>query len=83
MPVLALAVALVAVWVHWPCVRNSFTYWDDDLYLREVELHPRVTGATLKWAFGTTQPFYYHPPAGTGYRAQLRGHHALGARCRL
>ncbi|HUI06353.1 MAG TPA: hypothetical protein VL486_05050 [Verrucomicrobiae bacterium] len=61
MPVLALAVALITVRVYWPCVRNSFTYWDDDLYLRVVEQHPRLTWSTLKWAFTETQPFYYHP----------------------
>ena len=57
----ALAVALITAWVYWPSVGNSFTYWDDDLYLRAVEQHPRLTWAALKWAFTATQPFYYHP----------------------
>jgi len=60
-PVVALAVALITAWVYWPCVRNSFTFWDDDLYQREVEMHPRLTWPTLEWAFTATQPFYYHP----------------------
>jgi hypothetical protein len=57
----ALAAALITVWVYWPCTRNAFTFWDDDLYLREVEQHPRLTWPTLKWAFTATQPFYYQP----------------------
>lgn len=59
--VAALAVALVTAWFYWPCVRNSFTYWDDDIYLWAIGQHPRLTWATLKWTFTTTQPFYYHP----------------------
>jgi protein O-mannosyl-transferase len=57
----ALAVALITVSVDWPCVRNSFTFWDDDLYLREVERHPQLNWTTVKWAFTATQPFYYQP----------------------
>ena len=58
---LALAVAAITVWVHWPCVRNGFLNWDDDLYLEEMARHPRLTWQTVAWAFSTMVPFYYHP----------------------
>ena len=57
----ALAMMLSTACVYWPCVHNAFTYWDDDVYLREIERHPTLTGPTLAWAFSATQPFYYQP----------------------
>ena len=58
---LALAVATITVWIHWPCLQNGFLNWDDDIYLEAVAHHPQLDGETLAWAFTTTVPFYYHP----------------------
>ena len=59
--ILALAVAAITVWVHWPCVHGAFLNWDDDLYLDEIVRHPRLSWQTVAWAFSTVVPFYYHP----------------------
>ena len=59
--ILALAVAAITVWVHWPCVHGAFLNWDDDLYLNEIARHPRLSWQAVAWAFSTVLPFYYHP----------------------
>lgn len=59
--ILALAVAAITVWVHWPCVHGAFLNWDDDLYLNEITRHPRLSWQAVAWAFSTMLPFYYHP----------------------
>jgi len=59
--ILALAVAAITVWVHWPCVHGAFLNWDDDLYLNEIVRHPQLGWQTVAWAFSTVVPFYYHP----------------------
>ncbi len=60
---LALAVVAVTVWVHAPCCRNQFIDWDDDQYLALAEQHTPLSPATVRWAFTTAVPFYYHPLA--------------------
>ena len=78
----ALAVVAVTVWVHAPCLNNQFLDWDDDAYLALAGQHPGLTPATIRWAFTTTQPYYYQPLAWLSHVADLRiwgrqpwGHH--------
>ncbi len=68
----AVAVALLTIWVHWPAGRNEFVHWDDYAYLETVARHPRLNGATIRWAFGTTGHDYYSPLTWLSYVAQVR-----------
>ncbi len=50
----AVLVALLVVLAFWPCLRNGFTHWDDDIYLEGAAQHG------VGWAWTTTR-VYYHP----------------------
>ncbi len=59
--IVAASVAVLTAWAHWPAVRNGLVNWDDDIYLETVQRHPRLSGETVRWAFTSLVPFYYHP----------------------
>src|SRR5881296_120746 len=50
----AAAVAVLATLAFWPCTRNGFTHWDDNVYLEGAAQHG------VGWAWTTTR-VYYHP----------------------
>jgi protein O-mannosyl-transferase len=52
--IIAVAVAVLAALVFWPCTRNGFTHWDDNIYLEGAAQH------SVGWALTTTH-VYYHP----------------------
>jgi len=53
--IVAAVVVVTAAW-FWPSVGGQFLFWDDDIYLAELQ-QDRGVG----WAFTTIRPFYYHP----------------------
>lgn len=82
--VAALAVAVAAIWVHWPCVYGGFlTDMDDDVYMAAAEAYGGLTLAGVRWAFMETWEYYQPLPRLTHLLAYsiwgLRpwGHHAV------
>jgi tetratricopeptide (TPR) repeat protein len=73
----ALAVAVLAVIAFWPCTRNGFTHWDDNIYLEGAAQHG------VGWALTTTH-VYYHPLTWLSHQLDLKlwglnpvAHHAV------
>lgn len=56
-----LALVVVTFWLYAPTRNYRLVNWDDDIYLHEVRPHVPVTAQTIRWAFTTFVPFYYHP----------------------
>ncbi len=56
-----LIVSGVTVWNFWPCVWNGFVRWDDPLYLKALQQHPKLSWNAVAWAFTTTGHDYYEP----------------------
>jgi len=57
----ALVIVAGTVWLYAPVREFQLVNWDDDLYLAETRPHVPVTMQTVRWAFTTCVPFYYHP----------------------
>jgi len=81
--VVALVVAVAAVWAHAPGLRGGvLTNMDDDVYLAAAEQYHGFTMAGVRWVFTETRP-YYHPLPRLTYLVtynlsgvQPVGHHA-------
>src|SRR2546427_12879752 len=61
----AAAVAALATLAFWPCTRNGFTHWDDNVYLEGAAQHD------VGWALTTTH-VYYHPLTWLSHQLDLK-----------
>jgi tetratricopeptide (TPR) repeat protein len=71
------AVAWLAILAYWPCIRNGFTQWDDNVYVQGAAAND------LWWALTTTH-VYYHPLTRLSHYLDWKlwgpnpaGHHAV------
>ncbi len=61
----ASCVVVLTLLTHWPCTRNGFTHWDDDVYLEGAAQHG------VGWALTTTH-IYYHPLTWLSHQLDLK-----------
>ena len=80
---IALALAVLTVWLYWPCVHGQFLAGDDiESYLRPSERLNGLTWNAVKWAFTETAMEYEPLPRLSHvldyqlWRTNPAGHHA-------
>ena len=80
----SLAVMAIISWLFWPATEGKFlTQMDDDKNLRKATEYGGLSLAAMKWAFTTTEPYYYplprlsHVAVYQVFGANPRGHHLV------
>jgi len=79
----AIGVALVALLVYIPALRNDFVNWDDDGYVTGNRHVQRLSAGSIAWAFTTFDQSNWHPLTWVSHMVDVAlfgldpaGHHA-------